>query len=859
MAQASVPSNALRDVSDQLPVGLLRIDRDSRCRYLNPYWCQLTGIDREQAAGLGWLTALPAAKRAQLHAQVNTLLTGEHSVYECQLPSADNTQQLSWRWQAERDEGGKIVGAIAVCCAVSLDAGFASAGDERRYRLLFEGSGDAMLLMQGNVFIDCNQITLQMFGCNREDIIGATPTDFSPPTQADGSRSSDAERDKVHAVQMRGRQRFEWLHCRLDGNPFNAEVTLSCVTIDGEVHILAIVRDISIRKNAERELLSSYRRITWHNDVSRGLQNLVSIDAISAKALALLGDASGAHLLSFYYCDHHGDRMRCIAESGPSAGQYTRPTEFQLSNLRSVALFDEILMVDNATSALTLPESFRDRLRVRGTHALTMMPLMNGAQALGMIMLEYREAVTAAIFTAEDLAAFASTLALALKNAYHIAELDHRATHDSLTQLPNRSVLQRELTAELTNGKPLTLMLLDLDRFKEINDTLGHHIGDNLLRELGVRLQRELDTSAVLCRLGGDEFAILQRAGTLTQGLDFARTLLHTLQQTYEIDGMMLEIGASIGVAAFPEHGADYHALLRAADVAMYAAKTQAIGVAAYDPEQDANTPERLRLMAELTTAIRGGELVLHYQPKIQLRGTLAVSGFEALVRWQHPRAGLLPPGAFMPFAEVSDAIHALTLEVIRQALAQQIIWRAMGQPATIAVNLSTRNLLHAQFFDEVVALINDSGADPHLLELEITETSLMHDSNSAAAVLSKFAALGINIAVDDFGTGYSSLAYLRRLPLHALKIDRAFVQELSHNAQDQVIVRSIVALAHNLDLQVIAEGVEDMATLAHLRTLGCDSVQGFLFARPQPAAAISQWLSDFNAQCYRAQLPDNF
>jgi len=477
----------------------------------------------------------------------------------------------------------------------------------------------------------------------------------------------------------------------------------------------------------------------------------------------------------------------------------------------------------------------------------------------GLVVLEYAQGHTHSLIGVDDLEAFGSSVATSLSNAHHFAELQYQAEHDSLTQLPNRSVLQRELTTALATAKPLALMLLDLNHFKEINDTLGHHIGDRLLIELANRLQQSLaGDRQFLCRLGGDEFSVLLVDCSIEQGAVIAHNLLTVLQQPMLIDGMTLELGASIGVAGFPAHGDNYHDLLRAADVAMYAAKKAAQGVAIYTPAQDSNSPERLRLMTELAQAIRNGELVLHYQPKIDLRDGVRVSGFEALVRWQHPREGLLPPSAFMPFAEVSDTIHALTLDVLRQALTQQKIWTAQQQsaqspfsqqqPVTIAVNLSARNLLHASFFSELQTVLRDSGVDPELLELEITETSLMQDPVTAAAVLAKIAALGVGIAIDDFGTGYSSLAYLRRLPLHALKIDRTFVQELSHNAQDQVIVRSTIALAHNLNLQVIAEGVEDEATLSLLRDMGCDGVQGFWFARPRPAAEIEQWWRDFPA-----------
>src|SRR5690606_1050587 len=351
----------------------------------------------------------------------------------------------------------------------------------------------------------------------------------------------------------------------------------------------------------------------------------------------------------------------------------------------------------------------------------------------------------------------------------------------------NRTVLHARFPDHVGTSKSAALMLLDLDRFKEINDTLGHNIGDDVLRQVAQRLGQDLcDRSALLCRLGGDEFAVLVSDRTLDRdrALTLGHEILASLQKPFFISGMKLEIGASVGVALYPMHGYNSHALLRSADVAMYDAKRQRAGVRLYDPRLDLHTPERLSLMADLGSGINDGELLLHYQPKLDLH-LHKVIACEALVRWQHPQQGLLSPDRFIPLAEMSEAIHALTARVIADACRQQQQWRSQGIDLTVAVNLSARNLLDDRIVEQIERMLIEYALPPHALELEITETALMHDPKRAASLLDRLAGLGVRVAVDDFGTGYSSLAYLRRLPLNSLKIDRAFISEMLDKPQD--------------------------------------------------------------------------
>ena len=425
--------------------------------------------------------------------------------------------------------------------------------------------------------------------------------------------------------------------------------------------------------------------------------------------------------------------------------------------------------------------------------------------------------------------------------------LRHQALHDELTGLPNRTLLddrlrQAILTARREN-KPLALLLVDLDRFKEINDTFGHHHGDLLLQQVGPRLAAMVRASDTVARLGGDEFALLLPGADAEGAVRIAHHLLTKLEEPFQFNGQSFEIGASVGIAGYPAHGADAATLLRQADVAMYVAKRGDNRVAVYTVEQDHNSAERLALGGELRRALETGELRLHFQPKLDLRdGTLA--GVEALVRWQHPQRGLLPPLEFISLAEETGLIYPLTRWVLDAALQQQQVWRAMDLEIPVAVNLSRRTIHDPQLPEMVAQLLKRWDAAPAGLLLELTESSLMTDPLRAAENLAQLQALGVRMSIDDFGTGYSSLASLKNLPVDELKIDQSFVQAMATDPSARAIVRSIIDLADALKLRVVAEGVEDRATWDVLASLGCDMAQGYFLSRPIAAAELEAWLA---------------
>jgi len=435
-----------------------------------------------------------------------------------------------------------------------------------------------------------------------------------------------------------------------------------------------------------------------------------------------------------------------------------------------------------------------------------------------------------------------------LKSQQRAQELHLKATTDELTGLANRQefgimVEKAIAAAQLVNGA-FAVMLLDLDHFKEINDTLGHHYGDVLLKDLGPRLADCVGPDGVVARLGGDEFAVLPgRRTDHPEALhEFARELIACVQEPLKVDQMTLEVGASIGISRFPLDGDNESALLRRADIAMYKAKEDHSSYKLYEAEMDRYSVRRLTVLSDFRRALKSEEFVVHYQPIVDVHGS-EVRGAEGLVRWEHPEMGIVPPSDFIPIAEQSGLIGSLTRYVLERAIAHCADWRRGGAELTVSVNLSVRDLLDRDLPSEIGRMLTAHGLPPDALKLEITESMIMSDPDRALATIATLRDAGVRISVDDFGTGYSSLAYLKRLPINELKIDRSFVSPMLHDESDLIIVRSTINLGHDLGLKVVAEGVEDERTLKQLELLGCDFAQGYHLSRPLPAEAFAQWI----------------
>jgi len=454
----------------------------------------------------------------------------------------------------------------------------------------------------------------------------------------------------------------------------------------------------------------------------------------------------------------------------------------------------------------------------------------------------------AVALAAATIVAAIGRLVVSFREVTTLAHSRQLALTDELTGLGNRRAFYEHVDTYLAvdPDRSGALFLLDLDRFKEVNDSLGHHAGDDLLLQVATRLTEGLNhEDGLLARLGGDEFSIFVLDVDRDGAEMFAELVRQTLLAPFTIDGITVRVAASVGISLFPKHGLEVSTLLRRADIAMYHAKDLRTGFRVYSESDDSlGGQDRLRTLEELRQVIQARKLAMHYQPKVDSQ-TSYVSGVEALVRWDHPVHGLLPPDAFLPLAEDAGLMRDLTMAVLEQSLDQVALWRAGGRMLSVAVNLSASSLVDLELPERVHQLLVNRGLPASALELEITEDFLMGDRERAREILTQLRTLGIRVAVDDFGTGYSSLAYLRELPIDELKLDRSFVQPMADDPRAAAIVRSTISLAHSLGMRLVAEGVENEITAGHLALSGCDVSQGFFFSKALPPLELEQWLDD--------------
>jgi diguanylate cyclase (GGDEF)-like protein len=492
-----------------------------------------------------------------------------------------------------------------------------------------------------------------------------------------------------------------------------------------------------------------------------------------------------------------------------------------------------------------------------GARDALIAPLKGEQELRGVLVVSDRQG-DVSTFSADDgllLQTLASHAGAALSNARLVDRLNHESLHDSLTGLANRAYFHQRLEQVLEHGPVRSaVLLMDLDRFKEVNDTLGHHHGDLLIKEVARRLATQVRGGDLLARLGGDEFAVLMTGVEQDDVVATAERVRGALAQPMMLQGVSMEITASIGVVLAPDHGTDAPTLMQRADVAMYTAKHQYTGVQVYEAAHDEYSPRRLTLAGNLRSAIEDRQLSLRYQPQARIKDGV-ILGAEALVRWEHPTYGEVPPDDFIAIAEQTGQIRELTRVVLDDALQACASWAAAGTPMSVSVNISVRNLLELDLADTVAELLERHGVPGSHLTLEITESHIMADPARTTQVLHALARLGIRISIDDFGTGYSSLAYLKELPVTEVKVDKSFVRDLSEGNDDAAIIRAIVQLARALRLEVIAEGVEDENAQRLLQELGCDGLQGYHLARPMKPLDFATWIKGRPTASRRAPL----
>ncbi|HEV7663626.1 MAG TPA: EAL domain-containing protein [Chloroflexota bacterium] len=695
-------------------------------------------------------------------------------------------------------QDGRLVGAVVTFrdTRERKRADDAIKASEARYRQLLEQAADAILITDQSMrLVEVNSAACKLFGYAEHELLHLDVMDLvvlKPGEKVCGW---------IECLRSGRAYRTEREFRRRDGTLVPAELSVKML-VNGQAQ--SVVRDISARQRAEAALRESeerYRRL---------VESSPDGIAIHSGGVVTYLNRAGAHLLGF--SDPQAVVGRSLAEFVPPQDRdQATDAVARIRDSASDAQLDEQTLV-RADGRLIDVETFITPITMFG---------VAGVQVVMRDVTERRRAERA---------------------------LQHQALHDSLTDLPNRRLLlqrtEEAITNALRDGSGIGFLLVDLDRFKEINDTFGHRAGDTLLQDVACRWQAVLGDDMTLARLGGDEFAVLlPNACDAETATLVALRLQRALESGLHVDGHEVSIGASIGISLFPSHAPDPETLLRKADVAMYAAKNAGGGCALYLPLHDQHCrPERLAMVSELRRAMETGELILHYQPQATLADG-AVTGVEALVRWQHPQRGLIPPDQFIPLAEQSGIIGALTGYVLEAAIRQAREWQVAGLHLSVAVNLSMRNLQDPQLPAAIASLLAAHNLPADRIRLEITESTIMADPARTLDVLARLRGMGINFAIDDFGTGYSSLGYLKHLPVRELKIDRSFVSHMVDGGADRAIVRSTIELGHNLGLLVLAEGVEDQPTWDLLAELGCDLAQGYFLSRALPAIDLVDWL----------------
>ena len=703
-------------------------------------------------------------------------------------------------------DGGKVAGAIGVAFDVTERhrAELQARGSEERFRRLFELSPIASIVTRraDGTIVDANPAFLAMTGFSRDDMLGKTTVELGFWSEEQWRRELFAE-----ATAERGRNVEVRLRTR-SGEARTLLVSWDAVELGDDRYIVATGTDLTEHLRAEEALRQSeerFARLFRENPagllVSR-LSDGIVLD-VNEAWLGMTGfgrdETVGKTVVELGLWVEPGAR-RALADRLEREGQirdYEFKSRVRSGEVREALASFELVEFGGERCVLTSAIDITDRKRAERA-------------------------------------------------------LEHRALHDDLTGLPNRVLLldrlEQSILAARRHHGTFALLVLDLDHFKEVNDTFGHHAGDELLSQVGPRLRELLRESDTVARLGGDEFALILSGAGDTAAQRVARGVLDALSEPFVVEGQALRIEASMGIVIYPQHGEDGDTLLRRADIAMYVAKRAGSSAVEYDPASDEHTPARLALLGELGAAIERGELVLHFHPEVSLR-TGKVVAMEALVRWRHPERGLIPPDEFIPIAERSGLMKPLTLWVLRHALAECATWQAAGLALGVAVNLSPRSLVDPELPQMVGALLDASRVSPLWLSLEITESVLMTDPKRATETLARLRRMGARLSIDDFGTGYSSLGYLHELAVHQVKIDKSFVKGVRIDRGSAAIVRATVELGHNLGFEVVAEGVEDEATTELLGRVGCDLIQGYYVAMPMPPEEVLGWIERYGKE----------
>jgi len=695
-------------------------------------------------------------------------------------------------------------------------------------------------------YIGVNKAWEDFFGIPRNACIGKTVYDLNP-----GNKDLAARLDAMDKLLRNtpGTQVYETAITTPDGRRHDTICYKATYNhADGSIAgLIGTIIDITERKQAEK-------RQTMEHAITRALAEGGTLADTVPRIIRTICETMGWHCGARWAWDKQANTLRCCEYWSIDAPEIQEFVAASSQRAVNPAPADQGLVQRILTTCkplwitdITGDQGFgRGTMAARaGLHGAFGFPLVDGNETLGLMEFFHRDIREPDETVTRIAQSIGGQIGQYVVRKETEETINFVATHDTMTGLPNRvlfgEVLSHAISTAVRNNRRLAILFIDLDRFKVINDTLGHDTGDALLREVATRLTVTLRASDTVARLGGDEFVILVEE--LTEPIHvgtLARKLIAELSKSYTLSGQEFHVSASIGISTYPDDATDMLALLKNADIAMYRAKEQGRNTFQfYSEKTNTHSVERLALESNLRHAIERNELVLHYQPQVDIRSGRII-GVEALVRWQHPAMGLVSPAKFIPLAEETGMIVPIGEWVLQTACAAHQAWEKQGLPhLRIAVNLSPRQFIHGDPLKFVAHALKQANRNPASLELEITESMVMHNPERAVTLIQRLKDVGILVAIDDFGTGYSSLAYLKRFPIDSLKIDRSFIVDIPGDPSNEAITQAIIAMAHSLELNVIAEGVETGDQLKFLRDHGCDQIQGYYFSKPLPAEAM--------------------
>jgi len=744
------------------------------------------------------------------------------------------------------DEIGELGGVINRMLDHLEDSG-------RQFRDLYERQPDPAWIIAGNRFIECNNAAVEMLGhTSKASLINTHPSELSPEFQPDGQPSMQKAEQMMELAKKKNQHRFNWVHKRADGSEFVAEVTLSAIQYAGRPAIYCIWRDVTeqveytLRLERYQTALLEWARVS-HEDVNQAFRQASEVSAATLDVPRV----------SIWLLDEENSRMRCedLFEDGVG---HTKGTEIcradnaEYFNALEAGITQSMIDAQNDQRTRSFAENYLVPNHVR---SILDIPIMYDGSVKGVVRLEQTSRARQwSALEKEFASAIASSISLALevdRRKRAEDELTYMAYHDELTGLPNRSLLADRLDQAVRQAKRdntlVAVFFLDLDNFKQINDSFGHMAGDQLLQQTAARMTGVLRETDTISRLGGDEFALLISASkSLVDVNEVAMKLSECLQASFQIEGREIFLTSSMGISVYPNDGSSAQELLRNADAAMYRAKEDGKnGYQFYTADLTEKAFDKVLLISSLRRALSEEELEVYYQPQLDMVAN-RVTGMEALLRWHHSELGQIPPSQFIPVAEESGLIVSLDRWTIRKTMEYaKSLLDNHAFSGRMSANVAVQQLAQGGFVEYLKASLDATGCPAESLALEITEGQILKNPDVSIDQLHKIRELGIEVHIDDFGTGYSSLTYLKKLPVDKIKIDRSFVRDITEDKEDAAIVRAVIALARSLDIDVIAEGVETQQQVDFLVKEGCAVAQGFYYARPMPSLELSSFLAD--------------